>query len=140
MRTVRLVSIGALVVIQLVGCGSSQSSGPAVPPGPSVAIELLSPVVSREGNEIVCSVKYRITTGQPEPNDRYRVEWRDPKEGFAILAKVEGKDLKPEGEFKGRFAPRKPFGPEPHPYQIMVHQDYPGEKGGVVSNVLKGEV
>jgi hypothetical protein len=140
MAAIRLASACALVLTQLVGCGPSAPAGPAVPPGPSVTLELVSGSATRDGAEIVCTVKYRITAGRPEPTDRFRVEFRDPKEGFAIIAKLEGKDLTPEGEFKGRFVPRKPFGPEPHPYQIMVHQDYPGEKGGLASNVLKGEV
>src|ERR1700678_4803307 len=109
----RMVYLGAFVLVALLtGCQRSQTPGAMVPPGPSVTIELSSPSVSRAGNEIVCVVKYRVTGGQPKPTDVYRVEWREPKEGFAILAKVEGKDLQAEGEFKGRFQPHKPFGPE----------------------------
>ena len=141
MMAVRISSICALLITALlIGCQRPTPPTPAAPPGPSVTIELLPATVSREGNEIVCVVKYRITKGEPEATDRYRVEWRDPTQGFAILAKVEGKDITPEGEFKARFKPQKPFGPELHSYQISIHQDYPGQKSGLVSNVVKGEV
>jgi hypothetical protein len=103
-------------------------------------LELYDAHVIRDGAAIDCEVKYRITSGKPEPDDQYRVEFRDPRAGFAILTNLSGKEIQPEGTFKGRFTPHQPFGPEAHQYQLSVHQTYPGQKGGLISNVLEGGV
>lgn len=120
------------VAIAAFGCRAKSSSSGAQEP---TKIELWDGQAKITGlQSFHAEVKYRFIQGQPKPDREYRF---DLEMGIVYpIAKVMGKDLKPEGQFQVD----SPLLREGQSYTIKVQESGPngGQPYYTVSNELKG--